>query len=260
MRISFVKKLLAFVVTTTLSTSVYSAHSGYDAMELFHELVCQKQKQPYSCSYKPIEKILTQHDINLNLYNAANQGNYKKVEQLLNLPEDQMRPDQQGISWALSGCIRHNDPKMISTFIDRPEGTLRPDQDAINRAFCKAVRNSNKPLIEFFLNRSPDQLQPDQQGMHLAVSISALHGYQSQLEWFLDKPQSVLHPNQDDINKALFIAAGEGHYAIITSLVARNDQLKPDQSGIIKAYKQALRFKKELVASKLLFSVKANKK
>ena len=248
MQIKFFNSMVVFVGAFILHSCVF-AFSIADA-EISY-VMGNHERSTLKLLRKNLKNDLhNQQEINKILFNSTGCGYQKVVSELINLPNEQIRPNQIGINESLYEAVRSDRRSIVRIIINQPEGQLRPNQTAVNKAFFNATRDGNQALIEFFLNRPYGQLQPDQQGMHASMMVAAIYGRIYQLEWFLNIPSSNLRPSQNDINRVLPLVAGEGFSLIVEFLLSRPEgYLRPDQNSIIRSYHEAIaRIRPEVIA------------
>ena len=135
-------------------------------------------------------------------------------------------------------AARFNYQKIFDILLELPD-TLRPSQEDINEMLVCSARFSNKAMIEKLLNLPSHTLSPNQEGINLVFINVAGGGHEDLVDMLLDCSRK--HPDQLSVNAALELSVETGHSMVTKLLMNRQEeQLRPDQDGIIAAYHQAI--------------------
>lgn len=209
-----------------------------------------------------------QEDINAALIWASRFDRRTMVGKLISLPKGQLRPDQESINMALSNSAGSGHEDLVDMLLDCSKEKINPDQLSVNGALELSVEVGHHAVMRLLMDRQEEQLHPDQSGIISAYRQAIIKGrdYAIDLledfapeeerqnkrlvnatrlgnkvavEGLLSISSNQLGPNQAGINMALINAAVNGNQAMVELFMNRHGNLRPDQSNIILAYREA---------------------
>jgi hypothetical protein len=100
------------------------------------------------------KQTLMEGIINRNIKNAAINGQQNMVEFLLNREQ---KPTQKGINRTLQFAAENNHLGIVQFLLNIPDGQLRPNDDAIISAYREAVAHNHDALINFLQPLLPEE-------------------------------------------------------------------------------------------------------
>ena len=242
-----------FVFGTALVVQVMAADLGStnteeDEKKVHASLLRAEHESKESFRLEQIQKDFSsigynQDSVNNALKGAAEIGYQKVVKWLIELPKEQLRPNQHGINLAVDAAAKNDRKEIIELLLSPPRAHRQSTQPGcVNKALGTAAESGVQSMVEFLLDRPNGKSQPSMYGVNGAFLSAVKKDQVDLVEWFLNRPAGHPRPSQVfGVNKALECAAGVGSQRMVEMLLSREEgQLRPDQNAIVNAYREAI--------------------